>query len=386
MHSPLFVIFAPFCDVLDMLTLLSGRQHIAVAATVFATYTAWRLVTRPQSRRPQHWASEFGKCLLSVVVLAAVYLLGLLPRPAAALQAKDPNILTVDFHSHTSASHDGRPGFTAERNRVWHRATGFDVAYITDHRSFAGALAGRKMNRRSAGEGTVIISGIETRYDGQHLNILGVDALSGGAYLASQIVRAQLERSANDSATGPLILITIPSALSEVARDYSEAPTSIELIELSDASPRGFNQMDSARPLILHLADSLNLAVAAGSDNHGWGWTAAAWSLLNIPGWRAAKSDLLAARIEHTIRSRRRRAIQVVERQRPNLSTMPRLALIAPAAIWTMLRAQDWTQRISWLAWIWLASAAVLFRQRQRVPPNTPSRFSSVWRPRAVSK
>lgn len=69
-----------------------------------------------------------------------------------------------------------------------------------------------------------------------------------------------------------------------------------------------------------------------------------------------------------------------MERQRPILSTMPRLALIAPAAIWTMLRAQDGPQRISWLAWIWLATAAVFVRQRQRVPPNTRSRLSSVWR------
>ena len=210
-------------------------------------------------------------------------------------------------------------------------------------------------------------------------------ALSGAAYLPSQIRRAQLDISANDPATRPLILITVPSALSEVGQDHAEAPTAIDLIELSDASPRGFSQMDSARPLILHLADSLNLAVVAGSDNHGWGWTAAAWSLLDIPGWRTLPADSLAARIEQAIRSRGRGAVQTVERQRPTISTSSSLALVLPVAIWTMLRAQDWSQRISWAAWIWLTTAVVFFLQRRRLPPNDHSRPSHIRRLSAVS-
>ena len=376
-HSSLFVILAPFCDLFDMLTLLSGRQHIALVATVFGSYAVWRVVVRVRSQGRDHWMRELAKCLLCVVALAAIYLIGLLPRPTATLQPKDANIVRVDFHSHTSASHDGRRGFSAEENRAWHRATGFDIAYITDHRTFAGARAGQKLNPRSAAAGTVLLSGIETRYGGQHLNILGIDFRSGDAYLPSQILPAQFDISANDPAARPLILLTVPSVLSEVGRVHSESPTSIDLIELSDASPRGFSQMDSARPVILHLADSLNLAVVAGSDNHGWGWTAAAWSLLNVPGWRALPPDSLAARIDRTIRSRGREAVWVVERQRPTLSTKRSLALIAPVAIWTMLRAQEWPERISWIVWIWLIPGIALILRIRRSIPNVRLRRSA---------
>jgi hypothetical protein len=46
---------------------------------------------------------------------------------------------------------------------------------------------------------------------------------------------------------------------------------------------------------IVRIADSLDLTLVAGSDNHGWGRTAPGWTLRRIPGmWRAYSPDSLA--------------------------------------------------------------------------------------------
>src|SRR5437764_10613241 len=52
------------------------------------------------------------------------------------------------------------------------------------------------------------------------------------------------------------------------------------------------------RQRIVHIADSLNLALVTGSDNHGWGRAAPGWTLMRIPGWRGMSTDSLSRRIE----------------------------------------------------------------------------------------
>lgn len=98
--------------------------------------------------------------------------------PSWASLLDTPSLLTVRqhvvFHSHTSASHDGRPGFTAAANRAWHGAAGFDVAYITDHNRLDAADSAT----RRAGPGdddVLVLPGVEFTRDGEHVVSLGVD-------------------------------------------------------------------------------------------------------------------------------------------------------------------------------------------------------------------
>jgi hypothetical protein len=116
---------------------------------------------------------------------------------------------------------------------------------------------------------------------------------------------------------------------------------------------------------VLRLADSLDLAVVAGSDNHGWGRTAAAWTLLTIPGWRRATPSALSGLIAAAIRRRGRHAARVVERPRARLSRPASLALTAPVVAWTMLEGLRWPERLSWLAWTWAAALGRLALRRR---------------------
>ena len=46
-----------------------------------------------------------------------------------------PDVLRIDFHSHTQGSKDARRSYSTERNRAWHHAGGYDVAYRADYRN-----------------------------------------------------------------------------------------------------------------------------------------------------------------------------------------------------------------------------------------------------------
>src|SRR6185503_663306 len=116
--------------------------------------------------------------VLAIIVTYAATLL--LPRPMAALVSDNADIIRIDFHSHTAASHDGRPGWSAERNRAWHRDGGYDVAYVTDHATVAAAERGVALNPNPVGEGTVLLQGIEVTWAGEHVDILGAERMYKG--------------------------------------------------------------------------------------------------------------------------------------------------------------------------------------------------------------
>ena len=385
-----YTLLAPWCDTLDALSLLSASQHLALVATVLVAHVAWRVGRRLRAResltragmrhrRDERWPGSYGMLrrlgreigrelgALAVLLLAivAVYAVGLAPRPMAALRPAGADVVTVDFHSHTAASWDGRAGFGPEENRAWHRAAGFDVAFVTDHRSFAGAAAAEAHNPRAAGDGTTLLTGIETRYCAQHLNVLGGTVDRDRAFLAGAIKRPALGSAARSLGPDAILLITVPSELAEVPQVVADAGGAARAIELADAAPRGLAQLDSARSRVLRLADSLDLAVVAGSDNHGWGRTPAAWSLLTIPGWRGVSPDSLSILIVARIRRQGRRAARVVERRRPN-AAHGALALIVPAVVWTMLTQMQWPERMSWLLWTWGAWGAALVAFKRR--------------------
>src|SRR5205085_12644606 len=126
--------------------------------------------------------------VLALLSLVTLYAVGtMLPRPIAKVAMTSPSSIVVDFHSHTSYSWDGRADFTPEANRRWHEASGVNAAYITDHGTFGGAAEAASRNPSRAGEGTVLLSGIEVRSMGRHLDILGTDARDSAAYRADDL-------------------------------------------------------------------------------------------------------------------------------------------------------------------------------------------------------
>jgi hypothetical protein len=348
-YPPAYVMLAPWCDVMDALTGLSLRQHVVVLCLLFAAFVLWRLfrLLRPVAPGRRGFLLtamiEVGWVVAFLVALVGFYAAGVLvPRPMARLHVDDPDVVVVDFHSHTAMSHDGRKSFTARRNRAWHRRAGFDVAYITDHDSIRAALEANRRNPPRAGDGTLLFPGREVVYRGMHVVVLGT--------------YDPRTRASGDDSCGswPIVIGTIPGNLDRVPAAQCPGPEhggGVAAIEILDAAPKGLDQSDRDRGRILHIADSLDLAVVGDSDNHGWGSTAAGWSLVRIPGWRSMTPDSLNAAIKGTIRSRGRQAVQVVALRRPREPGLwaAVLPMVMPPRLVSGLTR---LQRLVWLVWI----------------------------------
>src|SRR5690349_11676962 len=165
-----YIAMAPISAILDTVTLLTIPQHIAVVLWAIGVYVVWRLAS--SSTEPDLRREAIGASVLLIAIVATYAAVAFLPRPMASLTPSDATVLAVDFHAHTQASHDGRRGWTDDDVRAWYRNAGFEAAYITDHRTYAGAERGMASNPPVAGEGTVLLQGIEATLRGEHVNIL----------------------------------------------------------------------------------------------------------------------------------------------------------------------------------------------------------------------
>ena len=365
--SPAYVALAPVSAILDTITLLSVPQHIAVLLWIIGAYVVWRLWA--SSTTPDVKREAIGAGILLAAIVAAYAAVAFLPRPMASLVVSDETVLAIDFHSHTQASHDGRRGWTDDDVRAWHRASGFDVAFITDHRSFTGAERGIASNPPEAGQGTMILQGIEAILRGEHVNVLNAGRRYKGLLTpdSSGVDEQSLQLASLIPATTPVLIETIPGHLDKIPAASPDlgAGGGVQAIEIVDGSPRGLTQGRRDRFRIDTLADKLNLALIAGSDNHGYGRAAPGWTLLRVAGWRGMSGDSLARRIEEVIRNGRRQATRVVERRIADTTTPTSIALAGPLVAWRMLTTLSADERVMWLVWTW-AIVAVVAAVRRR--------------------
>ena len=357
---------APICDALDTISMFSQAQHLAFLLTYALVFVAWRLIRRQRSSTPTRMRDHVVAAVKALFVLLSVYVVGaMLPRPLARLSMTSPDAVVIDFHSHTRYSWDGRSGFSPEESRRWHHASGFDVAYVTDHSTFAGAEEAALGNPPHAGDGTVMLSGIEVRDRGNHLIVLGTDAGDWRSYTAGDLHERIFEREAEArGAARPVVLFTLPGNL------RSESAMAVDGIELSDAAPRGLSESDGERNEILGLAHAQSKPLVASSNNHGWASASPAWSVMQIHNWRAMTPAQLDVAIRRQILTRGLAAVRVIDRRPVPSVSFVGLALTVPDAAWEMLTTMSWAERTSWLIWIWAAHALALLVQKIRSSEN----------------
>jgi hypothetical protein len=368
-YSPGYLAASPVFDLLDTLSLLTVGQHVALLLTAIAAYAAWRVLRR---RRKAAARAEAGverglgrHPVLREVAFAALFLLvlvavhaanAIVPRPMAALAVHELDVVVVDVHSHTKYSHDGRSGWEAADVREWHAASGYNAAYITDHRNYRGAEEGVAANPTVAGQGMVLLSGLEVVYGGERVNVLSAGRVYRGLTTDNlwDIDTTALALASTVTRREPVVVQTIPAHLERMKPAVGAMTSGVRAVEIVDGAPRGLSQTRGERRRIVQLADSFNLALVAGSNNHGWGRTAPGWTLFRIPAWRSMTPDQLATTIETAIREAGRQATRVVERRVAEADGNPLLvALTVPAVAWRMATTLSTDQRVMWLVWAW---------------------------------
>jgi hypothetical protein len=162
----------------------------------------------------------------------------------------------------------------------------------------------------------------------------------------------------------------MPGNLDKVPTLSPAGAPGVMAIEIVDGSPRGLSQTRAQRERIIHIADSLNLALLTGSDNHGWGRTAPGWTLFRIGGWRGMTTDSLSGRIEDVLRKGRREATLPVERRVAGATNAIALVFAAPLIVWRMFTTLGPDERVMWLVWTWGVVFLVRGLRRYRIRPS----------------
>lgn len=362
-----YILLSPVCATLDALTLLSVRQHAALFITLVLILIVWRAAhARRHGTSAVREISVAMACLVGWVV---VYAAGaVIPRPMAALHLARADDLSIDFHSHTNHSWDASRLFTTAENRAWHTAAGFSVAYISDHKTIQGALEGLASNPAHGGGATVLLPALEARDHSEHVIALNVPTN------VPPDPKGEWHDSTMGAANPPILVLTIPGKLGAIPQTELSGIARLVAIELSDGAPRGIGTLQRERAHILAAARAHDLALVAGSDNHGWGSTAVGWSVLRIPGWRALAPAALDSAIQQQLRTQRRAVDRVYVRDSPDPGRSSiAVALTVPAVIARELIDLSWPERVSWLCWIVavvsIASVASSRAARDTTPP-----------------
>jgi len=139
----LYVMFAPLSNTLDGLTFFSLPRAVWALIVWMLLLAAWGAVRA--SSDSHNWRRVVATSLLGPAVLIVLAVAALvLPRPVPRLVHDGPGT-AIDYHAHTNASHDGRPGWTLAKLAAWHERQGFEASYVTDHNIvYDGSLPSRR--------------------------------------------------------------------------------------------------------------------------------------------------------------------------------------------------------------------------------------------------
>jgi hypothetical protein len=213
---------------------------------------------------------------------------------------------------------------------------------------------------------TTLFPGIEAFYHGEHVNVLNAGYRYKGMTTADFVTvdDQALNLASMIPNAEPVLVETMPGDLSKMIPATGPGTAGVRAIEIVDGSPRGLAQVRRDHDRIVKLADSLNLALVAGSDNHGWGRAAPGWTLLRIPGWRGYRPAALAAQIEDALRLSRRRGTKVIERVTAS-ATSRAIGFTLPVVLWTVATTLSPGERVSWIIWIWGLWIIVWLMRRQ---------------------
>lgn len=367
-YPALYTALAPLFQAADHFSILSLRQHAAILIflnlvwfvfrtfVVWGSFAGWRTLLQELLR----WIGF----LAAVAAWAAAVILA--PRPMAAMRLNDPDLLAVDFHSHTRHSWDARKSFSPERNLEWHRRAGFHAAFITDHNSVDGAREAWATN--GPGRGIVALRGEEVSLFQSHWVVLGNAGLIENAKYDVGIEGVERFLREVGTSTEVAVIASLPEYwLHHWDRVETLMDWGAHGFEIVNASPIALDFPQDKRRRILDLCRDRERAVTGITDTHGWGSTVYVWSVLSIPGWTAMDAAALEREIVARIRRPGPDAVRVLIRAKAEPQGVGLdLALTPASVIWEACRALPRMQAAVALAWIALLWAA-LFRQQAGV-------------------
>jgi hypothetical protein len=293
-----------------------------------------------------------GPAVLILLAVAAV----LLPRPVPRLTTTSGSGTVIDYHAHTNASHDGRPGWTLARLAAWHARQGFEASYVTDHNAiYDGSLPA------PLGTPISLLPGVEWSVYRQHVIAIGpVEPLTRDSFGESSArmlrIFAAIERQ------GGLSIASLPEYWRNHREDLGAfVVAGVDGFEIVNCSPKGLSFPSNGRREVLALAGGHDLVVVGASDNHGWGSVTCVWNV-SRPGAQGFQTNHVFARPLALLQGDWR----------------PWTAPITQP--WFMLRSLSWSERASWLTWVFIILLYRAMPRREGQAAGLGILARSLWR------
>jgi hypothetical protein len=341
-------VLAPVYSLWDGAAMLSLSRLEGFVLGLALLFLLWR-VARAVSRRRLVVREELRAAVGAVVLLLLFVGGGLLShRPMLRLEGQGPDRAAVDFHSHTSASHDVRgtavAGFDTEKNLEWHDRAGFDAVFVTDHNTTKGLVP--------VDVPVALCRGREVSAWRAHIVLLGGDLEAvKGPYRRDWAGLLQLLADA-DTVYESLTVGSLPEyERYHWTRLDSLAGAGLDGFEIVNASPKANELSRARRDSVIDLARRTGKFVVGVSDTHGWGATSMVWSLVSVPGW-VVEPDRLCWGVVDALQAGFP-AVQIVERHRLRADAWWPLWLTPIGLLWETWRGMGWDMAVAWLAWIW---------------------------------
>lgn len=361
-----YVLLSPVTRILDGLTLLGVSQHIMVIVSILGLGAGLGVRgSQGALRRLLRGAAGFGLALAGALALYA--LVALVPRPMPSLVLDDPDQLAIDFHTHSRHSHDVGERHVVDWSADWHTRAGFDAFVLSDHSVWAGVAeleALQQADRGSDVDEAMVLSGIEVWLAGEHIIALGDSTRYTNLF--NDIRNAFMNERSDELTRRPSFIVTIPGTPFRLPPLNESNPMGVIAIEVHDGAPRGLEQGRAQRDSIIEWAQTHDLALVSGSNNHGAGQTPTAWTIMTIPGWDEMEPRALLATIEDVLHENRFEATQVLERPAPSAQSSVALVLTVPALILHAVRSLTTPERLVWLLYLLGLWAVSWFPVRRR--------------------
>lgn len=351
-YPALHVVLAPLTLLADWLNGGSTGDFIGFAFWAIAVFVLARFLLTG------HAAAPTRRRAVRELVFGASFLLlcGLFiwwgarwNRPIPWLASSDPVLIIFDVHSHTSASHDGRPRFGAVANARWHARAGFDAAFVTDHNVVGAA---RQWQLERAGRPPRLLNGEELSLNGLHMVVLGNDSL----------IRNKPWNQSFDSSLALLKALSLQSYLIASLPEYwshhwgpevgQVIASGVQGIEIWTRSPKAMDFPAAERREVVARARSLGLAVFGATDMHGLGNAATVWNVMPLPGWRTLDDARLTWALLERFRAEPR-GVRVIAMRRHIAPTRAAQIVGTPLGVIALLRAASPGHRVALLVWVW---------------------------------
>src|SRR2546426_1167732 len=240
-----YVVAAPFSDVLDALTFLSLDRARALLAFWLVGLAAFGALRPAPPRR------RVARALLGPIALLALGgAAATLPRSVPRLVTTDSALTVIDYHAHTSASHDGRRGWTALDLARWHAAQGFEASYVTDHN----VLFDQRVQQPIP-----LLPGVEWSVAGQHVVALA-DTLPIDRGRFDRDTRSLLALFGELHRHGALSIASLPEYWRAHWDDVDEfVAAGLDGFEIVNCAPKALAFPDARRRQVLALAAAHDL-------------------------------------------------------------------------------------------------------------------------------